>query len=261
MSTTTHPDVPAPTSYDSRPPTWRIAEGFFKQGRDKEPGYRECQSLFGQFKAVGISSFTDEQTNEEIHRLWAEFQNQEGRFRISIKLRSAVGAALLGRGLLEISEGEWVGIKTVPSEDKTKKSTRVFLDRWDGSGWKAVKLTREFPGNDSAAKLPGILDAIRALPTFREHKAADKFDYNSAEQWECFAHEAKAAGWPAFEPNKAAYMAWAGHEGVEPPAAPDDLWIGLRKKLAEGAKPPKKLLDQIAASPAANDEYDPFADE
>lgn len=263
MSTATQEaPCPEPTSYEVNLPSWRIAEGFFKKGQDDTPGFQKTEKVFGKFNACGISTYADRTTGEDIERLWVELENRDdGKFRVTIKTRSAVGAALLGRAILESNVGEWLGLKAVPSEDPKKKSTRVFADRYNGTAWVPVKLVKDFPGADSAGKLPGILNALRQHPGFRAQKPKEAIDYNTAEQWECFAHESEKAGWPAFGPNKAAYMEWAGQKGIEPQNAPDELWIDLRKKVGDGVKAPKKLMDLIAANPPKADEYDPFAEE
>ena len=81
MSTATQ-EPQAPSSYEPRVSSWRIAEGFFKKGQDDGPNFQKKNSVFGKFTACGLATFVDEKSGESIERLWVQLENNdEGKFR------------------------------------------------------------------------------------------------------------------------------------------------------------------------------------
>jgi len=268
MSTETMERSDIPDTFEVRGGNLRfygIADGRIKTRASKNDPWECLDKIHGIFDRVG--EHQGEWNGKPMPKFEIDLLLKDGtKASISTNADSAVATVMLASRILKVCKGQVIGISVARSKepcDNGSHLTFVNVSIWDpmGSKWIEIVPDDPFKGKDSSKRLAEVLVASRKHPDYapRPTRKAE-FDYDTAELWECFAHEAGQKGWPAFMPNQAAYMEWAGHKGVEPGKAPDDLWTGLRKKLSDGASPPKKLVDLIAASPATA-EYDPFADE
>jgi len=270
-ATMTRDDIP--DTFEGRGGNLRfygIADGRIKTRASKNDPWEYMDKIHGIFDRVG--EHEGEWNGKPMPKFEVDLLLKDGtKASIATNADSAVATVMFASRILKVRKGQVIGISVARSKDPIANGahlTFVNVSIWDPMGSKWIEVEAEkFEGADSAAKLPLVLEAIRKHPDYAPRPTRKReFDYENASQRECFDHEAQEKGWPALSTCSAEYLAMANKlaSNLKLPAAEtlddvhEDVWQKLREGLAKKSDVPEALKK---AAQAANDEYDPFADE
>lgn len=271
MSTTaTRDDIP--DTFEGRGGGLRfygIANGQIKTRASKEAPWEYSEKIHGIFDRVGEHS--SEWNGKQMPKFEVDLLMKDGtKASISTNADSAVSTVMFASRILKISKGQVIGITTAKSKDKIANGahlTFVNVLLWDPMGSKWIEVTpEEIAGDNSAAKLPLVLQKIRSHPAYAPRPTRDKAEAGDSER-ALFDQTVTGKGWPSLAAAGPVYLEMmqkvAKQNGSNVPNAldevSDDLWTAFRQLCGERKDMPAKL--ESAAMKTGAEEYDPFADE
>lgn len=261
-------------------PTWRIADGELRTGREVDGTLQVRKNIGGDLLRIGVFAGENKQTGEPFAQLECELNTARGKEIVKTNLESKVSSAMFGMALLGATKGETFIVEPRKAAEPTKYGNYVtFVTgfRWDERAGRSSQILTdkdEFDGETMSDKLPHILEALKSHPAYQERQQRPSDDEDAAlafDHREAFDAACKERDWPRYIGNEGAYEklfnSWLVADDKDPlepgEALDEDTWIYVRQKLeAVPKKRPKVLETAIKAAPAAPEkEEDPFADE
>ena len=271
---------------------WRIADGKFKRGRDKDGTLeeRDPNKMVGQIVAFRVFEGSGDKGPYE--QLEVDIQCRHGMEYVKVNKNMDKGywptqGVGLAKFMCAVEEGKNYFIEPQLAKNTNSYGTRnTFVDvaRLDENG-RACALTTEWDGEKFADISDAVFDALHKHPLYKDREAPKAESDKTERDW--FLEMLEAKSWPEYEGNEAAYVEALNSEllkadnGAIAVEDMDDDYFNFARQAwdavnecpigktepakAEAATPKAEVkkpgLKKPSATPISDGQVNPFKDE